>query len=174
MKSYALRVGTTRSPPRPGPIPPVFERFTVPALSAIAAGERTAAELEHEYVEPFHLLLGLLRTEGSLGAEVLRRHQIQLEDAVHRAQLRGPRRAHQATGIFSDAARQIVAQDALRHAYQHGEARIGTGHVLLAVVDTNGLVTEILGAGPVSEEIAAEVMRELSGDEDPDGSVRRE
>jgi hypothetical protein len=32
VRSYGLRIGATRSPPQPGPGPPVFERFTAEAL----------------------------------------------------------------------------------------------------------------------------------------------
>lgn len=68
------------------------------ARSAIAAAEQAAAKLKHEYVEPFHLLLGLLRTEGSLAADVLRRHEVEPEEATRRARLHGPGPSHQATG----------------------------------------------------------------------------
>lgn len=167
VKSYALRIGTTRSPPSPGPIPPVFERFTVQARSTIAAAEQKATALEHEYVAPFHLLLGLLGTEGGLGNQVLRRHDIDADDSTNRARLHGPRRADQSTGIFTDSARDIVARSALKHSYRHGHAAIGTGHVLLATLDAGDrVVSAILGHGPLAERIAADVVRELPGDED--------
>lgn len=166
VKSYALRVGTTRSAPRPGPIPLVFERFTTPARSAVAAAERVAGTLEHEYVEPFHLLLGLLGTKGGLAAEVLRGHGVEPERATHRAQLLGAGRSLQSTGIFTDQARRIVAEDALKHAYRYGHSSIGTGHLLLATLDTDGVVTRILGEGPLAEHVAAEIVKELPGGED--------
>lgn len=165
VRSYLLRVGENRPPPRPGPIPPVFERFTSEAKSAIGAAKQIAAELENAYVEPFHFLLGMLRTEESLAAVVLRSHNIELEQAMSRARVLGPGPSHDATGIFTDEARQIVAQDALKHAYRHGHCLIGTGHLLLAALETNGVIMQILGSGPVAERIAAEVTHEIPGDE---------
>lgn len=170
VKSYALRVGTSRSPPSPGPIPPVFERFTIAGSSAVAAGERSATELEHEYVEPFHLLLGLLGTDDGLAARVLRRH-VDVDEVTRRVRLFGSGRSLHATGIFSGEARQIVARDALKHTYRLGHASIGTGHILLATLDTNGVVSRILGEQPVAERIAAEVIEAIPGDEDPDTSA---
>jgi ATP-dependent Clp protease ATP-binding subunit ClpA len=165
VRSYLLRVGETSSPPSPGPIPPVFERFTGAAKSAIGAAKQIAAELQNAYVEPFHFLLGMLRTEESLAAVVLRSHNIDLDLAMARARVLGPGPSHDATGIFTDQARQIVAQDALKHASRHGHSLIGTGHLLLATLETNGVLTQILGAGPVAERIAAEVTHKIPGDE---------
>jgi ATP-dependent Clp protease ATP-binding subunit ClpA len=165
-KSYALRVGTKRAPPSPGPIPPLFERFTTSARSAVAAGERIAAELMHEYVAPFHLLLGLLRTEGSLAGDVLRRHNLDADQAIRRAQLLGPGRSHQTTGIFTHEARRIVAEDALRYVNLHGHGSIGTGHVLLATLATDGVVTKLLGEERVAGAVATEIVDRLPGDED--------
>ena len=162
-------MATTRSPPRPGPIPPVFERFTLPARQAIAAGERAAAALEHEYVHPFHLLPGLLQTPGSLACNVLRRHGLQIEEATRRAQLHGPRRSHQSTAIFTDDARDLVARGALKHAHRHGhgDADLGTGHVLLAVLDTSdAVVARILDEPSLAEQVAADVVAQLPGEEE--------
>jgi ATP-dependent Clp protease ATP-binding subunit ClpA len=165
--SYLMRVGEDKSPPSPGPIPPVFERFTLEAKTAIRAGEKTASELRNAYVEPFHFLLGMLRSGGGLAAAVLRSHDIELDRAIDRARVLGPGPSHDATGIFTDQARQIVAQDALKHAHRHGHLRIGTGHLLLATLETDGVVTQLLGPGPVKERIAAEVIRKVPGDEQP-------
>jgi hypothetical protein len=44
----------------------------------------------------------------------------------------GPPSAHQATGVFSDAARSIVAEKALSYAYRADHRQIGADHLLLA------------------------------------------
>jgi ATP-dependent Clp protease ATP-binding subunit ClpA len=166
VKSYALQVGMTRTPPRPGPIPPVFERFTTAAREAIRAGERAATSLGHEYVAPSDLLLGLLGADEGLAAGVLARHGVTLQEATRRAKMFGARPAPQVTGIYSDAARSVVAQDALQHAYRLGHPSIGTGHLLLAVLDADdSAAVHILGRGPNAERLARAVLRELPGNE---------
>jgi ATP-dependent Clp protease ATP-binding subunit ClpA len=164
VNTYLLRVGEN-APPSPGPIPPVFERFTIEAKSAIDAATQIARELQNAYVEPFHFLLGMLESERSLAAAVLHTHDIELEQAMSRARVLGPGQSLDATGIFTDEARQIVAQEALKHAYRHGHSLIGTGHLLLATLETNGVLTQILTAPAVAEHIAADVTHKLPGDE---------
>jgi hypothetical protein len=89
----------------------------------------------------------------------------------------GPNPAHQATGIFTDRTRRIVAQDALSYAYRHGHPWIGTGHLLLATLDAQDRAMDrivgsgAMGSGPVHDRLARSVMRLLPGDEAATGRV---
>jgi hypothetical protein len=178
VKSYLLRVGTRSSPPQPGPGPPVFERFTVEAQHAIRAAVESAALLGHPEVEPFHLILGCLQVPGSLAGRVLAAELLPSEmgalgEAMHQARTYGPNPAHQATGIFADTTRQIVAEDALKQAYRRDHHHIGTGQLLLATLDSHDRTAEriigttVMGSEPLSDRIAREVVRALPGDERP-------
>ena len=71
LKQWLLRAGMRSSAPQPGPVPPVFERYTAEAQRAVRAASETAALLEHHYVEPLHLLLGCLHVPESLAWRVL-------------------------------------------------------------------------------------------------------
>ena len=118
LKAYLLRVADRRSPPQPGPVPPVFERYTAQARRAVRAAIETAALLEHRDVEPFHLLLGCLHVPESTAAQVMEAELAPSEmgvvgEAMERARMYGPPPAHQATGIFSELARALVAERAL-------------------------------------------------------------
>lgn len=120
---------------------PAFERFTSEARLAIGAAAETAARLEHREVEPFHLLLGCLQVPDSLAARVLAELWADGElglvgEAIELACRMGPIPSHQATGIFTEAARRLVAEDSLALAYRHGHRQITTGHLLLAVLDS--------------------------------------
>lgn len=179
VKSYLLRVGVNQSPPQPGPGPPVFERFTDDAARAVRAAVEASTLLESGCVEPFHLLLGCLHVPESvagraLSAGLVRSDMGTLGEAMDRACLYGPNPAHQATGIFSDTARRVVAEDALIVAHRHGHPQIGTGHLLLATLDCRDrTATRIIGEGPVSEQIAREVMLALPGAERCNGDSDR-
>ena len=59
-----------RTPPSPGPIPPIFERFTSQARVAIDAGIEQANRLNDPYVEPVHLLFGILDAKAGVAASV--------------------------------------------------------------------------------------------------------
>jgi hypothetical protein len=160
----------------------VFERYTAEAQRAVRAASETAALLEHEYVRPLHLLLGCLHVPESLAARTL---DVELApsdmgtvgEAMERARMYGPNPAHQATGIFTPEARQIVAEGALAYAYRHDDPWIGTGHVLLATLDAHDRAVDrivgsgVMGSGPVNDRVARALTRALPGDEHVTGSV---
>lgn len=182
LKQWRLRVGIRSSAPQPGPLPPVFERYTAEAQQAIRAASETASLLERHYVQPLHMLLGCLHVPNSLAARVLDAELAQsdmgtLGEAMERARMYGPNPAHQATGIFTEAARRIVAEGALAYAYRHDDPSIGTGHLLLATLDAqDSAIDRILGSGdmgsgPVPGRLARTLMRALPGDELPIGRV---
>jgi hypothetical protein len=55
--------------------------FTKTAVGALLQAAAEADRLRHNQIEPQHLLLGLLRQEGSAATTVLRQHGITLEAA---------------------------------------------------------------------------------------------
>lgn len=185
LKAYLLRVADRRTPPQPGPLPPVFERYTAQARRAVRAAIETAALLEHHYVEPVHLLLGCLHVPDSTAARVVESESPPSETgvpgkAMKRALVLGPPPAHQATGIFSETARSIVAEGALRCAYRAHHAQIGTGHLLLATLDADDptvdriLGSGVMGTGPVVDRLGRSLARALPGDEKSGTGVREE
>ena len=185
LKQYLLRVSDRRGAPSPGPVPPVFERYTAQAQRAVRAAVESAALLAHRYVEPLHLLLGCLHVPDSTAAHVLEAELAPSDmgtvaEAMERACLYGPPSSPQATGIFSDATRSIVAERALSYAYRAGHAQIGTGHLLLATLDARDHTVErivgrgMMGSGPVLDRLGRSLARALPGDEQPANGVRRE
>jgi hypothetical protein len=182
LKRYLLRAASRSSTPRPGPVPPVFERYTAQAQRAVRAAVEVASLLEHAEVGPLHLLLGCLHVPDSLAAGVLEAELAPSEmgtlgEAMERARMDGASPAHQATGIFTDQARRIVAQDALSCAYRHDHPAISTGHLLLARLDAEDRTIErivesgVLGSGPVHDRLARSLTRALPGEEQHIGRV---
>ena len=182
LKQWLLRAGMRSSAPQPGPVPPVFERYTAEAQRAVRAASETAALLEHHYVAPLHLLLGCLHVPqslawGVLDAELAASDMGTLGEAMERARMYGPNPAHQATGIFTSATRQILAERALSYAYRRGDPWIGTGHLLLATLDARDRAIDRIvgsgpmGSGPVHDRLARTLTRALPGGEHPTGEV---
>jgi hypothetical protein len=182
LKQWLLRAGMRSSAPQPGPVPPAFERYSAEGQRAVRAASETAALLEHQYVEPLHLLLGCLHVPDSLAwrvldAELAASDMGTLGEAMERARMYGPSPAHQATGIFTPAARRIVAEGALSYAYRHDDPWIGTGHLLLATLDTRDQAVDriagsgVMGSGPVHDRLARTLTRALPGGEHPTGEV---
>jgi hypothetical protein len=182
----AQLASTGASAPSPGPIPPVFERFTAQARAAINAGIEYARQTDDPYVEPGDLLYGVLTAKAGVAAAVRTRYGWHIPPAQV-AQPRNPRATgmyrpdpgHQnvliyaqprhlrATGIFSADARRIVAEDVLIIAERLGYRALTTGHVLLAILERAGDHTsDIISALPGTGEITAAITDALPGQED--------
>ncbi len=149
----------------PRPAVPAFERFTPDARRAIRAAAETAALLEHREVDPFHLLIGCLQVPDSFAARVLGPLWEDGElgaigEAIDLALRYGPHPFHQATGMFSPTARRVVAEGSLSVAYRLGHAQIGTGHLLLAVLDSQDRTTTVM-THPHTQRLARTIIRGL-------------
>jgi hypothetical protein len=121
----------------------------------VRAGIETASLLEHQFVEPVHPLLGCPQVPGSPAARVFEADLAPsamgiMGEATERTRMDEPPPAHQATGIFAETTRRVVAEGALRYASRHGVPRIGTGHLLLATLDAReGMIDRIVGDGVI-------------------------
>jgi ATP-dependent Clp protease ATP-binding subunit ClpA len=172
--------------PSPGPIPPIFERFTSQARDAINAGIQYAFEVDDPYVEPAHLLFGVLDATAGVAATVHTRYGWHIPPGQF-AQPRypgapgifSPDPRHEnvlmytqppysrATGIFSPDARRIVAEDVLIIAERLGHRALTTGHILIAILEhPDEHTSEIISSLPGTREITAAVIDVLPGEED--------
>ena len=174
---------SSRTPPSPGPIPPLFERFSAEAHLAVGAAVDSASSLGNQYVTPTHVLLALLGAQRGVVASVRTRHRRQFDAMAARAtelmgahstaarlaahgvvDSRGFRRSTRPTGIFTGSARRLVADGALVVAHRLGHRSLGTGHLLVAVLENpDEATTEIVQTG--APQFAAEVIDALPGDE---------
>jgi ATP-dependent Clp protease ATP-binding subunit ClpA len=132
----------------------MFERFTHPARKVVVHAQDEARMLNHDYIGTEHILLGLLREEEGIAAQVLGDLGIRLEGAREEVETligrgKGPQLGHIP---FTPRAKKVL-ELALRDAIQIGHTDIGTEHLLL------GLVRE-------GEGVAVEVLRELGATPD--------
>lgn len=148
-------------PPSPGPMPPIFERFTAEARAAISAGASHASQAGDRWVEPPHLLYGVLDAESGAAAAVRARY------GWHRPPgrpARPPATSRRSTGIFTPEARRIVAEDVLIIAERLDHRALTTGHLLLAILERYAYLTiDFIGALPPIREITAAVTDALRG-----------
>jgi ATP-dependent Clp protease ATP-binding subunit ClpA len=183
----AAQLGASGSAaPSPGPIPPIFERFTSQARDAINAGIQYAFEVDDPRVEPAHLLFGVLNAKTGVAATMRTRCGWHIPPGTF-AQPRypgapgiyrpDPRHENvliytqppysRATGIFSPDARRIVAEDVLIIAERLDHRTLTTGHLLIAILERAGEYTsEIISSLPDVREITAAVTDALPGQED--------
>src|SRR5262245_22154552 len=172
-------------PPSPGPIPPIFERFTAQARAAINAGIQYAREVNDLRVEPAHLLFGVLSAKSGVVATVRTRHGWHIPpgqftpprypgvpgrftpDPEHENVFIWTQPPYlQATDIFSPGARRIVAEDVLIVAERLGHRALTTGHVLIAILERpDEYTSDIISSVPGIREITA-IIGALPGQED--------
>jgi ATP-dependent Clp protease ATP-binding subunit ClpA len=161
-RAIQLAARVPRSP-SPGPIPPVFDRFTSQAKEAISAGIDYARLADAPYVEPAHLLFGVLNASAGVVARIRAGYGWQ----IPRARAEEPRFS-QATDIFTAAARRIVAEDVLVVAERLDLRALTTGHLLIALLESPEEGTdEITSRLPDIREVTDAVIGELPGGEGP-------
>jgi ATP-dependent Clp protease ATP-binding subunit ClpA len=130
-----IAVAGRRDAPRPGPMPPVFERFGAESRAAVDDAIEAARSFESAYVTVEHLLVGLLEVRRGAVAALGAKHAAKLDAlAAHAAAgLEPPTTFH---SIFSASARQVVAEGVLAVAHRLGSWEIAAGHLLLAVLES--------------------------------------
>jgi ATP-dependent Clp protease ATP-binding subunit ClpC len=142
----------------------MFERFTNQSRYAIVAAQEEARSLNHSHIGSEHLLLGLLREDQGTAAPPLVSAGITLEAArqvidelVGRGERPPPGHIP-----FTKPAKQCL-ELALREALQLGHRYIGTGHLLLGLIDTgDSVAVTVLGRlGADLDQLRPRVIQEL-------------
>jgi len=142
----------------------VFERFTERARQVVILAQEEARELRHNYIGTEHILLGLLREEGS-AARVLVSPGGTADDV--RAQIvRIIGKGEEVTTgqiPFTPRARETLELSFRGMIALQPPAVVGTEHILLGLIDMKeGVAVEILGELDVElDTIRAEVLRAL-------------
>jgi ATP-dependent Clp protease ATP-binding subunit ClpC len=126
----------------------VFERFTDRGRRAVVLAQEEARRLDHDSIGPEHVLLGLLRLEGDLAAELLEARGVTYDETRARvAPSRPPGQRWPSGHIpFTSQAKKALEMS-LREALKLGDSFIGTEHLLLGLMRAGtGLAAEILEA----------------------------
>ncbi len=111
-----------------------FSRFTPRARKAVEAAQEEARTARHGSVEPEHLVLGLLRQEGTFAYRAITEQGAE-PDAVRAAVATQGQEGEPLTGNLPvGAAAKKTLQLVLREALRLGHNYIGTEHILLGVL----------------------------------------
>jgi ATP-dependent Clp protease ATP-binding subunit ClpC len=151
----------------------MFERFTEQARQVVVLAQDEARALKHNYIGTEHLLLGLIREEAGVAAQVLGSLDLTLERV--RGQIVRIVGSGEEVNVgqvpFTPRGKKVL-EVSLREALSLGHNYIGTEHILLGLVrDHNGVAARILlDFDADSDKIREEVIRLLPG---PSGPRRR-
>ncbi|MDT5178680.1 MAG: hypothetical protein QOJ95_2878, partial [Mycobacterium sp.] len=158
-KRFVPRAETSPLNPNDG-----FSRFTPRARNVVVESQNTAHAAGNDEITPDHLLLALFGDPASLAARLLAGHGIDAQ-AVARTVTLPPRVAElPALTPFNGPAKKVL-ELTVREALRLGHNYIGTEHILLALLETEGddgpLHTLGLDKDGAEAEIAA-VLRSLT------------
>jgi len=166
--------------------------FTPRAKKVLELGLREALQLGHNYIGTEHILLGLMREGEGLGAEILRKHnldasavrarildEIPVSEGPEGRRLRRwlrPRAASSRPAFRTTSAIDTSLEEARRLA---GDAAVGSHHLLLATLnDASSAAAKALTNLGVDLDRAREALRnvEVAGtsDELPEEAGRRQ
>jgi ATP-dependent Clp protease ATP-binding subunit ClpC len=137
------------------------QRLTREAGQALDLARDEARRLRHTKVRTEHLLLGVLRCEHGLGAEILRAQGVSLEDArtaVERIAGRGEEDLWAALIPFSGRSRRAL-EGAVDQAGTFGHGPVGTEHIVLSLLwDAEGAGADVLAGFGVDCERARDAV----------------
>ena len=154
----------------------MFERFTERARLAITQAQEEARALQHNYVGPEHLLLGLLHDSNSLAAATLKSVGVRVADIREQVVgIVGHGKGSASGHIPFTPQSKKVLELSLREALQIGNAQIGTEHILLAVIgDRESAPAQVFAAAGVSlDDVRQHVLRLQAKQEERTGRRRR-
>ncbi len=139
-----------------------MERFTQRARRVLSLAHQEAERAHQGLIGTEHLLLGLLEEEGGVAGRVLRElgmESARVREIVQRVSGEG---RYDGSKIELAPDTQLVLEYAIEEARKMGHHYVGTEHLLLGLVRTEGAAAEVLRKlGVTAEQIRRQVRRVL-------------
>ncbi len=144
-----------------------FDRFNDRAKRTLALAQDEAVRLNHSYIGPEHLLLGLVREGEGVAGRVLNRLGIELSktrQAVEQVIGRGDSASSPTESTLTPRAKKVI-ELAIDESRKLGHNDVGTEHLLLGLVrDDTSVACQILrDQGAPLEKIRHHVIATLGG-----------
>jgi len=142
----------------------VFEKFTDRARRVVVLAQEEAQLLNHTSIGTEHLLLGIVHEGQGVAARTLQALDIRLASVRHAIEREAPRGASSSVGTLTFSPRAKTSlENALRESLQLGHNYIGTEHMLLGLLRTDGsrAARVLTDLGATFERVRAEVLAVL-------------
>jgi ATP-dependent Clp protease ATP-binding subunit ClpC len=151
----------------------MFERFTDRARRVVVLAQEEARLLDHNYIGPEHILLGLIHEGTGIAARALEGLGLSLDAARQQTEERAGRGKEAQSGHipFTPKAKRML-ELSLREALILGHNYIGTEHILLGILrEGDNVATEVLvGMGTDLNQVRQEVMKLVRAGEAGEGT----
>lgn len=110
-----------------------FDRFTDNAKRSLRAADEIATATSSSYIGTEHILLGVLKQEGSVGAKILRQAGVSLDKTQLILTEEQRLMAHASRNVLSETAKKTLTFS-WQIAREFGQPYAGTEHILFAIV----------------------------------------
>jgi ATP-dependent Clp protease ATP-binding subunit ClpC len=146
----------------------MFERFTDRARKVMALANQEAQRFNHEYIGTEHILLGLVKEGSGVGANVLKRLDVDLRKVrleVEKLVKSGPDMVTMGKLPQTPRAKKVI-EYAIEEARNLNHNYVGTEHLLLGLLrEHDGVAAQVLmNLGLKLEEVREEVLNLLGAD----------
>ncbi|MCQ1530975.1 ATP-dependent Clp protease ATP-binding subunit [Lutispora saccharofermentans] len=146
----------------------IFDKFTERAQRVMVYAQEEAIRLRHDYIGTEHILLGLVREDEGIGAQLIKNRGGDLEDLRKRVMAVIGMGQEPVTKVIGYTPRtKNILESSLSEARALGHNYVGTEHLLLALLrEGEGVAAQILDSiGITLEDIEDDVIKQLSSED---------
>jgi hypothetical protein len=135
-----------------------FSRFTDRARAVVVRAQEAARAAGNDTIGVAHLVLGLVADPDSTAAAAITAQGVSLDDVRRTATATLPAKAEQVPALVPfDAHARRALELTFREALRLGSEQVGTGHVLLAVLEAEDGTGVLAGLGVDKATVEAHV-----------------
>ena len=148
-----------------------FENYTQKSLEAVQSAQKVAQQNHHQQLEQLHLLLALLRQDGGLVPQLLKKMDV-VPESLEAAASQALNRIPGVTGsvemdrfyVSQDAADTL--NDAENQANSMHDSYVSVEHLFLGLLDTaKGAVKDLFSTYRITKEAALQALQSIRGNQ---------
>ena len=148
-----------------------FNNYTQKSIEAVQSAQQLAVQNSHQQMEQVHLLLALLRQEGGLTPQLLKKMDVTVEslEAAAEADLRkipGVRTSQAMDSFYVSADVQAAFNAAEQQAQTMKDEYVSVEHLFLGLLETaRGGVKELFKTYQITKERVLKALQEVRGNQ---------
>ena len=148
-----------------------FNNYTQKSIEAVQSAQQLAVQNSHQHMEQVHLLLALLRQEGGLTPQLLKKMDVTVEslEAAAEAELRkipGVRTSQAMDSFYVSADVQAAFNAAEQQAQTMKDEYVSVEHLFLGLLETaRGGVKELFKTYQITRERVLKALQEVRGNQ---------
>ena len=159
-----------------------LEKFTTKSQEAIQEAQQEAIKRQHQQIEVWHLLLALVKQDGSIVPTILNKLEVDtasLENKIEEYLSKLPRLTGQVddSQVYASPTVGQVLEGAFQEAQKMGDDYVSTEHIFLSLLKNNPEIKQLFTEQGITEEKVKEVLESVRGGQkadspDPEGKYQ--